>query len=497
MDIVANTLIFFLLICTIGTTITTHAQDTSLQSILEKAGYDEVDWEIHDPSQIITVNTGNQAKQFIAVTGKAQEDGYDCGIETWYREIHGGGDWRPGQCLFRTKPSWVKNELSGNDGAFWAPELINSSTLLYSVSDYDDYYGTTCVGLATATTSGSSSSDITQLTWVDSGSPITCIYANDYEEERSAIDPTVFTGFNGKTYLVTGGGVIHGTEINPLTYRPMSGNYFSTADSSWKELARGKWKPIAEEYDWVEAAYVWPIESDGQQYYFLFVNWGACCSGKRSTYNIRIGRSTSPLGPFVDKSGTDLMDGGGTLLLKTDDFVIGPGHVGIHDDSIMSFHYYDRTRPSGLSWVGERKISVVNGWPVLGELISYWGSGGTTPNDDDTIPTTEAPTSSSPSTCYDSTLRFKLELARGRVITRSCVWVQNKSKRCALDGVSSMCPNTCGTCSSCMDGENRFKIEINGEKRSRNCTWVANKQTSYRCSMDGVSDTCRDTCGQC
>ncbi len=376
----------------------------------------------------------------------------------------------------------MNQQLSGNDGAFWAPELINSKTLLYSVSDYDDYYGTTCVGVAFAT-----GDDITQLTWEDSGQPITCIDANGYDEERSAIDPTVFTGFDDKTYLVTGGGVIHGTEIDPSTYKPLSGNYFSENDSSWKELARGKWKTFAQEYDWVEAAYIWPIENNGVEYYFLFVNWGACCSGKKSTYNIRIGRSTSPLGPFVDRSGKDLMDGGGTLLLKTDDYVIGPGHVGIYDDSVMSFHYYDGRRPGGLSWVGERSISVVDGWPVLGDLLSSWGSGGTNPSDDNPQPT-----------CNDSTLRFKL-VKDGRRMTRHCNWVGKTDtlERCALNGVSSMCPYTCNTCNSCVDGENKFKLELNGRMRNKSCTWVENRQTANRCSKTGVRNTCRYTCGQC
>ena len=37
-------------------------------------------------------------------------------------------------------------------------------------------------------------------------------------------------------------------------------------------------------------------------YYYLFSSWGACCDGAYD-YNIRVGRSTSVTGPYVDKAG--------------------------------------------------------------------------------------------------------------------------------------------------------------------------------------------------
>ncbi len=41
--------------------------------------YTEEQWVIHDPSSIVKIGD----YLMIAVTGKAQEDGYDCGLETW------------------------------------------------------------------------------------------------------------------------------------------------------------------------------------------------------------------------------------------------------------------------------------------------------------------------------------------------------------------------------------------------------------------------------
>jgi arabinan endo-1,5-alpha-L-arabinosidase len=64
-------------------------------------------------------------------------------------------------------------------------------------------------------------------------------------------------------------------------------------------------------------------------YYYLFLNWGSCCQGPKSTYNIRVGRSKTITGPYTDKKGVDLMKSGGSLFLATTNGpLIGPGHAG-------------------------------------------------------------------------------------------------------------------------------------------------------------------------
>jgi len=344
--------------------------DDSLLKVYKQMSVDieYPDYTIHDPSRIITV--GN--KQLIAVTGKAQEDGYDCGLETWYRKI--GGEWKPGQCLFRKKPKWIAEEQPNNDGAFWAPELDLKNgklTMIYSVAEMgqETEQETTCVGVAYSKTDLEGFPN--KLTWKDAGDPVNCISKSDYSDrERSTIDPSVFWGFGkkkNKLYMVTGGGRIIGTQLDKKTYMQKDGEWFDLDKDDWTELASG---PNSDDDDWVEAAYVHP--NPDTEYYYLFVNWGGCCNALDSTYEIRVGRSRSPMGPFVDKDGVDMMDGGGTLLQKTRGIAIGPGHTGIWkegDTEYLSFHYYDERR-EGNSWIAERRIKWKNGWPKLvGKLL--------------------------------------------------------------------------------------------------------------------------------
>ena len=40
----------------------------------------------------------------------------------------------------------------------------------------------------------------------------------------------------------------------------------------------------------------------GARKWLLFVNWYACCNGKDSTYEIRVGMADTPSGPFSDQA---------------------------------------------------------------------------------------------------------------------------------------------------------------------------------------------------
>eukprot|EP00931_Biecheleriopsis_adriatica_P031738 TRINITY_DN18579_c0_g1_i2.p1 TRINITY_DN18579_c0_g1~~TRINITY_DN18579_c0_g1_i2.p1 ORF type:complete len:661 (-),score=65.94 TRINITY_DN18579_c0_g1_i2:140-2122(-) len=113
-------------------------------------------------------------------------------------------------------------------------------------------------------------------------------------------------------------------------------------------------------------------------YYYLFVNYFTCCAGLCSKYEIHMGRSTSPTGPFVGQDGSSMSEtfsrtiwrewmgtegdagpsstypnaAGGTELIISQGRYIGPGHAGIFaftpepgsgsaEKYVFTFHYYD------------------------------------------------------------------------------------------------------------------------------------------------------------
>ena len=101
-------------------------------------------------------------------------------------------------------------------------------------------------------------------------------------------------------------------------------------------------------------------------YYYLFVSWDLCCRGTKSTYRTMVGRSKNVTGPYVDKDGKAMEEGGGSPLLTANGTWIGPGGeslLHLKDEDLIVFHAYSATngRPalhiSTVGWAG--------GWPEV------------------------------------------------------------------------------------------------------------------------------------
>ena len=91
--------------------------------------------------------------------------------------------------------------------------------------------------------------------------------------------------------------------------------------------------------------------------------------------------------------------------------------------------------------------------------------------------------------CNDSPLRM---LVNKKV--KRCNWVRkNTFKRCKKNGVSSHCPATCNKCATYQSSDSsKWWLQDNNNGKARKCGWVARKPK--RCSLKGVSDTCRAAC---
>ena len=169
-------------------------------------------------------------------------------------------------------------------------------------------------------------------------------------EDADALDPA-FLYAQGHLWLSYGTyfGFIRVVELDPKTAKRIPGN-----------------KPVDIAID-MEATDM--MYRDG--WYYLLGMHGTCCDGANSTYNIRVGRSRKPTGPFVDNEGIPLLKGGGKLVVSASGRHIGAGHFGplnLGDDvEKSSCHYEADLDRSGRSILDIRPLLWVDGWPVGGD----------------------------------------------------------------------------------------------------------------------------------
>jgi arabinan endo-1,5-alpha-L-arabinosidase len=292
---------------------------------------------VHDPSTI--VKCGDEYWTFY--TGRGVPSGRSKDLQTW----------TAGPRVFEQSPPWVAEAVPANRGGldFWAPDIARVGDrylLYYSVSTFGK--NTSAIALATNKTLDPASPD---FRWVDEG----VVVRSAPPDKFNAIDPAITRDAEGRLWMSFGSfwSGLKLIELNPTTGKRLA------PDSSLHALAAKKE---------IEAAF---IHRRGAHYY-LFVNWGICCRGLESTYNIRVGRAEKITGPYVDRDGVSLLDGGGTPVLATDGPFIGPGHAGIFADGDrewFSCHFYNGNTPRGTSTLAIRPLTWdAAGWPVVGQI---------------------------------------------------------------------------------------------------------------------------------
>lgn len=262
-------------------------------------------------------------------------------------------------------PGWVTSAVTGYDpnNWSWAPDVAffnGRYHVYYSVSEW----GTidSVIGLVT-------SPSLLAPTWTDQGKVVQSDASGEAGPDtdttsHNCIDPSILQATNGTIWMVYGSysdGIVV-TQLDPAT-----GKRLNPGSAGVKIADNG---PVFFS-NTTEAAH---LHQRGG-YYYLFLNFGGCCQGTNSTYNIRVGRSTSVTGPYIDHEGVSMLNGGGTMLLQTSGRYIGPGHAGIlSEDSTdwLSYHYYDG-QENGNAKLGLHQLQwTADGWPdATGDATAF------------------------------------------------------------------------------------------------------------------------------
>jgi arabinan endo-1,5-alpha-L-arabinosidase len=302
---------------------------------------------VHDPSTVVKF----KSKYYVFSTGRGAPFYSSPDLMTWTRE----------GSVFDKIPDAVHAGVPKNNGMdVWAPDIVRLNGqfyLYYAVSSWGSFQSV----VALATNPVLDPKD-PAYKWTDRGIVVTSSGTDDL----NAIDPGVISAPDRTLWICYGSyhGSIRITQLDPKTGLALHPNELGAAIATARES---------------EASDL--IFHDG--YYYLFVNHNSCCKRQQSEYNIRVGRSKTITGPYLDKHGAEMAKGGGSLFLAAHDHRIGPGHFGRvldYDASAngseggperFSLHYEaDATRGNRSVLDVRPLLWSLDNWPVAGDNLT-------------------------------------------------------------------------------------------------------------------------------
>ncbi len=243
-----------------------------------------------------------------------------------------GTNWVQGVPIFGGGLSWWK-AYNGNTASTWAPDIFryNGKTyVFYSVSTFGSTKSAIGVAKATSMATGD---------WTDGG----IVIESAAGAGVNAIDGSFIQSTGGAPYMV---------------YGSWSNGIYITALNSSTMKATGNSYRLASASGGIEAPNI--VYNGG--YYYLFVSKGACCQGANSTYYIAYGRSTSLTGPYLDKNGVDMKNGGGTLFEGASSGWAASGGQSVASGRIAR-HRYSSSNGASILFISDLKFS--GGWPTF------------------------------------------------------------------------------------------------------------------------------------
>lgn len=260
--------------------------------------------------------------------------------------------------VFETEPDWARTTVPGFTGHLWAPDVFEKDGkyyLYYSVSAFGK--NTSAIGVATSETLDPDSPD---YGWVDHGPVLQSVPHRDH---WNAIDPAIIEDDDGTLWMS------FGSFWQGLKLVKLADNLVAVAEpQEWHSLAKRPRTPGTSADTAGDGAIEAPYIFHKGDWYYLFVSFDKCCRGMESTYKIMVGRSKSVTGPYVDRDGTPMLEGGGTLVLEGNDDWVALGHNAAYtfDDGKdwLVFHAYE-TADEARQKLRLLPIAWDDGWPVV------------------------------------------------------------------------------------------------------------------------------------
>ena len=266
-------------------------------------------------------------------------------------------NWQLSGRVFKDEPSWARRVAPGFNGHLWAPDIIHKNGkfyLYYSVSAFGK--NTSAIGVTVNKTLDPNSKD---YLWVDQGIVLQSIPERD---DWNAIDPAIIQDENND-YWMSFGSFWAGLKLvkldDDLTRLAQPQEWYSIAarPRNPASLIEGETNGA------VEAPYIFR-KGD---YYYLFVSFDKCCRAANSDYNVRVGRAKTVTGPYLDKAGKDLMQGGGSVVIEGTPAWPGLGHNAAYSfdgKDYLVLHAYE-SADKGIQKLRILPMTWQNGWPVV------------------------------------------------------------------------------------------------------------------------------------
>lgn len=310
---------------------------------------------VHDPVMIKQDDT-----YYLFCTGRGISMISSTDLKTWKNE-------KP---VFQKIPEWTFKAVEGFRGHMWAPDISfykGKYYLFYSVSAFGK--NTSCIGVASTKTLHTDSPD---YGWEDHG---LVIQSFPDSTNWNAIDPNLIIDEKGKPWL-SYGSFWDGLQLVKLKddlTGPAKGQKPVTfcsrkPDPKLPNPPSIDNNPVNAGGNAVEAPFIYKKG----KYYYLFASFDYCCKGLRSNYKIAVGRSKKVQGPYLDKEGKSMRNGGGTIFMQGDADWSGLGHnavVNMDNGDYIIFHAYD------VHENGQSKLRIFqlgwdkDGWPFADKAV--------------------------------------------------------------------------------------------------------------------------------